>query len=289
MSGSGPNPPSAEGNDDPLKHIAELVEGAEILALPSDDPADAPVDSVNGSDATYDSAADRSSEDAMALRLVADHGDSWRYVSTWGKWLRWTGDHWEPELTLRIFDLARKICRAGAKESRKGGRASLGRSRTVAGVEMLARSDRRVASKADQWDADPWALNTPGGVVDLRNGELRHARRDDYFIKITSVAPGQSCARWIYFLAEITDCDADLMDYFQRVFGYVMTGLTREHALLFFHGTGANGKSVFVSTIAGILGTYHKTAAIETFTASGAASHPTDLAGLMGARLVTAV
>jgi putative DNA primase/helicase len=39
----------------------------------------------------------------------------------------------------------------------------------------------------------------------------------------------------------------------------------------------------------GILGTYHKTAPIETFTASRFSSHPTELAGLHGARLVTSV
>src|SRR5262249_51135687 len=36
-------------------------------------------------------------------------------------------------------------------------------------------------------------------------------------------------------------------------------------------------------------GDYHKTAPIETFTASNHDRHPTDLAGLRGARLVTAV
>ena len=51
---------------------------------------------------------------------------------------------------------------------------------------------------------------------------------------------------------------------------------------------GVNGKSVLLSTIAGLLGDYHKTAPIETFTASNADRHPTDLPGLRGARLVTA-
>ena len=37
------------------------------------------------------------------------------------------------------------------------------------------------------------------------------------------------------------------------------------------------------------MGNYHRTAPIETFTASAVDRHPTDLAGLRGARLVTAV
>lgn len=68
-----------------------------------------------------------------------------------------------------------------------------------------------------------------------------------------------------------------------------MTGSTQEHALFFAYGTGANGKSVLLNTVSGILGDYHQTAPIETFTASTSDRHPTDLAGLRGARLVTAI
>jgi putative DNA primase/helicase len=59
--------------------------------------------------------------------------------------------------------------------------------------------------------------------------------------------------------------------------------------MFFGFGTGANGKSVLINTISGILGDYHRTAPIETFTASKTERHPTDLAGLRGARLVTAI
>jgi putative DNA primase/helicase len=45
---------------------------------------------------------------------------------------------------------------------------------------------------------------------------------------------------------------------------------------------------VLLSTVAGILGDYHRTAPIETFTAVNGERHPTDLAGLRGARLVSA-
>jgi len=45
---------------------------------------------------------------------------------------------------------------------------------------------------------------------------------------------------------------------------------------------------VLLSTVAGIIGDYHRTAPFETFVASNGDRHPTDLAGLRGARLVTA-
>ena len=70
--------------------------------------------------------------------------------------------------------------------------------------------------------------------------------------------------------------------------GYALTGSTREHALFFGYGIGANGKSVTVNTAAGILEEYAQTATLETFTASFADRHTTELAALRGARLVTA-
>ena len=86
----------------------------------------------------------------------------------------------------------------------------------------------------------------------------------------------------------MTNKDADLQNFLQRVCGYALTGITSEDALFFLYGTGANGKSVFLKTIAGILDEYHNTVPIETFTVSNSDKHPTDLAMLRGARLVTA-
>jgi putative DNA primase/helicase len=79
-----------------------------------------------------------------------------------------------------------------------------------------------------------------------------------------------------------------LIDYLQRVLGYCLTGDVSEETLFFFYGLGANGKGVLMSTVADILADYHKAAAIETFTETRNDRHPTELARLAGARLVTA-
>jgi len=230
------------------------------------------------------------SDEALALRFAELHAGDLRYVAAWGKWLSWTGTHWQFDETLHAYDLARAVCREAAAECNKQKIASaLASAKTVAAIERLAKADRRLAATIDQWDADPWLLNTPEGVIDLRTGARRPARPDDYLTKITAVAPGGSCPRFLSFLDEITAGDAALVAYIRRVFGYGLTGDTREHALFFGYGTGRNGKSVLLKTVADILGAYHKTAGIETFTASNSDRHPTDLAGLRGARLVTAV
>jgi putative DNA primase/helicase len=61
-----------------------------------------------------------------------------------------------------------------------------------------------------------------------------------------------------------------------------------EVPLFFVYGPGGNGKSVFVSTISRILADYATTAMMETFVAARGERHPTELASLRGARLVTA-
>lgn len=72
----------------------------------------------------------------------------------------------------------------------------------------------------------------------------------------------------------------------QRAAGYALTGLTTEHKLLFLYGTGRNGKSVFLNVLFKLWGDYARKAAAETFLNSQAERHPTDVAGLNGARLV---
>lgn len=59
--------------------------------------------------------------------------------------------------------------------------------------------------------------------------------------------------------------------------------------MIFCSGTGANRKSTFISATTGCIGDYHRVAPLETFTAANNDRHPTELAGLRGARLVTSV
>jgi putative DNA primase/helicase len=229
------------------------------------------------------------SDEALALRFAERHSADLRYVAAWNKWVRWHGARWRFDDTLDALNLARVICREASAECNKSKIAhAIASAKTVAAVERLARADRRIAATIDQWDADLWLLNAPDGVVDLQTGTMRPHRADDYLTKITAVAPRGDCPRFLDFLERITGGDAELVFYLRRVFGYALTGLTGEHALFFAYGTGANGKSVLLSTIAGILGDYHRSAPLEAFVVSNYDRIPNDIAGLRGSRLVTA-
>ncbi len=230
-------------------------------------------------------------DDALALSFTARYAEDWCYCAAWGKWLVWTGKRWQADETLLVHHLIRAICREAALKAESHRLAAkLAASSTVSGVERLARSDRRHTSRADEWDADPFALNTPGGVVDLRTGRLRaHDRRDRMTRLATATRRGEVAARWTSFLADITGGDSALQGYLQRVVGYCLTGSTDAHALFFLYGTGANGKSVFVNVVSTLLGDYAANAPMDTFMEARGDRHPTDLAGLRGARFVSSI
>jgi len=229
-------------------------------------------------------------EDALALAFMRRYHRDWRYVAGWGKWLVWDGQRWRTEDTLAATDLIRSVCRQTAvRADNPKVAAKLASASTVGGVERLARADRRHAATTDEWDADPWLLNTPGGVVDLKTGRKRANERNDRMTKITTATPGGDCPQWRAFLSDIAGGDVDLQAYLQRMVGYCLTGVTSAHALFFLYGTGANGKSVFANVISTILGDYTATASMDTFVETRGERHPTDLAGLRGARFVTAI
>jgi putative DNA primase/helicase len=231
------------------------------------------------------------SDEALALRFAEEHAGHLRYVDVWNKWLVWDERRWAVDETRKAFDLSRALCRAAASEAKGKTAKQIASAKTVYAVTNLARSDRRIAATVAQWDSDPWLLNTPGGVVDLLCGSIRPHIAQDYMTKITAVSPDPNCPipLWRSVLKRATGDDQDLQDYLQRLFGYGLTGSTREHSLHFAYGTGANSKGTILGAIQGCFGDYHTSAPIETFTASNVDRHPTELAKLRGARLVTSV
>ena len=130
------------GNGALLDRVEKALGGKPVDALDSQ-----PNDKTAPESTKKPKAPRAPSEDDLALDFASRHKDELRFVSFWGKWLKWTGGKWQVEKTLAAFDLARRICH----------RHSLGglRARTVAAIELMARSDRRHAATPDQWDADP--------------------------------------------------------------------------------------------------------------------------------------
>lgn len=228
-------------------------------------------------------------EDSAALAFVERHGENVRFCHSTGSWFVWNGVTWKPDQTGWVIHTARELSRELGEDQASTVRKTIGKTSFAAGIERFSRHDPRVAVTVDYWDSDPMLLGTPGGTVDLRTGKLRDPRQQDGITKLTMVAPLETgCPLWLRFLAEATGDDDGLVRFLQQWCGYGLTGLTREHALVFVYGPGGNGKSVFLNVLRTIMQDYAATSAMETFTASQSDRHSTELAMLRGARLVTA-
>jgi putative DNA primase/helicase len=252
--------------------------GATIIVMPDPEP---PVD--------LGTAAGLVTEDSAALAFTRSYSRILRFDHTAGCWFRWTGIIWLRDETKLAFNWCRRVARElGQRSNNPRVINDAGKAKFAAGVERFAQADRGFAVTTDIWDQNPWLLGTPGGTVDLCTGKLRPALPEDYITQSTAVAPAETadCPRWLQFMEEVTGGDAELARFLQQWIGYMLTGDTREEALLFIFGGGGNGKGKFLSTIQSILGGYCRTAAMETFTASKNDRHPTDLAMLKDARMV---
>jgi D5 N terminal like len=195
------------------------------------------------------------SEEALALSFAEANSERLRYVAKWGQWHNWDGTCWRLDETRGVFSLARALCReVAAGVNALSEQKRIASAKTRAAVISLAGEDRRLAARVEQWDRDPWLLNTPSGVVELCTGKLREHRSADYITKQAAVSPGGQCPLWKTFIREITCDDSELQRYLQRVSGYCLTGDTSEQELFFLYGTGNNGKGVFLQTLAGIVG-----------------------------------
>lgn len=99
--------------------------------------------------------------------------------------------------------------------------------------------------------------------------------------------PAAHSPLWEAFLTRIQP-DIEMRQFLQRWIGLSMTAIKTSN-LVFFFGSGSNGKSVFVDTIARIMAGYSASLKIESITGTnrraGAEATP-DLIPLMGSRFV---
>lgn len=144
-------------------------------------------------------------------------------------------------------------------------------------------------------DSSPWHLNVNNGVVDLRTGEL--VPHDPAYM-MTKLAPidynaDAQAKLWIKTVEKVTLEDnkdgKPIAKFLQRWFGYCATASCREQVFVVHYGSGKNGKSTILDTVADVLGDYAATAAPSLMVSTGANDrHATEIADLFGRRMVTA-
>lgn len=159
-------------------------------------------------------------------------------------------------------------------------------------MKMLA-SAQAIAGipiQPEDMDRDPWLLNVRNGTIDLRTGALRPHAREDLITRGIDVDYDRAavCPAWERFLHQVFGGDVGLVAFVQRAIGYSLTGVITEHVLLVLYGLGSNGKTTLSEALHYLLGpSYAKHAPTDLLLARRGEHHPTELATLHGARLLT--
>src|SRR5581483_6007815 len=127
--------------------------------------------------------------------------------------------------------------------------------------------DPGLVKRADTFDRHPHLLVCASGTVDLKTGRIRPSRTADFMTRMSAVSYDRSAMvkRWLRFLDSTFSGDRELIADVQRSVGYSLTGETSEQVVFVPNGSGANGKSVFIETLAAVAGEYAITAAADTF------------------------
>jgi len=229
------------------------------------------------------------------------HADDVRYDHQRGRWLVWTKHRWQPDVDGQIRRLAKAAMRERFRDAgtlddpdararaARWAIASESKSKLDALI-ALAQAERSIADPGTTWDADPWLLAAPNGVIDLRTGTRRDGRRNDRITMQVGVVfePDATCQRWNRFLDEIFDGDTELISFVHRAVGYSLSGDTSEQCLFLGYGTGSNGKGTLINTLKEILGDYGSNMPFSTIEMHQRSAIPNDLAALVGRRLVIA-
>jgi putative DNA primase/helicase len=238
-----------------------------------------------------------------ADRFVARWKDQVKYVPEWHKWLTWDGGCWIKDECEKVMEMAKQVARdiylegnnIKDTETRKKITAHSGRSQQeqrLHAMTNLAKSVPALIARAGDLDQKPDLLCVANGVVDLNTGKLRGAKPEDLITQRTPVSfdPKAKCPEFLQFLQTIMDGKQDLIDYIERVIGYILTGHTGEQCLFFLFGYGANGKSTLLNVVTALLGPdYAKQTPSETLMVKyGGRGASNDLARLAGARAVIA-
>jgi putative DNA primase/helicase len=249
---------------------------------------------------------------AETLYMLTDSGNAERIVDAypcelrWSVhlgWYHWTGVKYKEDTTNHVA----RLCKTSARTMRRVAR-QLGKDETKAeyadALEKWSKKSENTQSinntitaltrhhdvvvDTDDFDRDPYLLNTVNGTLDLLRMEFRDHRQSDMLTKSCHLDveydESATCPHWDEFLQVTFDSDMDLIYYIQTAIGYSCTGVIRDRVVHFLYGSGRNGKSVFMNVIEWLLGSYAVVPPDGMLLQRRNEPHPNEYVPLKGAR-----
>ena len=220
-------------------------------------------------------------EDKLALAFAEEHAGNLRYVAAWGRWLAWDGTRWISDDTLHTFDRVRSLCReVSAKAS----------AQMVAAVERLGqirpaacRNRRSMGRQTHGCSIRRAALSIciPANAPALprRLFDQDHRRRTGRVMLNTNLDQlPRPRHRWRRRAQRVYWPHSRLCADRRDAASMHCSSL---------YGTGANGKSILTNDSGRHSRRLSHERTDRNLHCVSQERHPTDLAGLRGARLVT--
>ncbi|MGF1430172.1 phage/plasmid primase, P4 family [Kitasatospora sp. LaBMicrA B282] len=242
---------------------------------------------------------DTLSDRGNAKLFVKLYANDYRHVPGLG-WYRWAGTRWQLDEDDTVLWAAGDLAEAIALNDPSGRHSvqelQLHRRRALStsGINAMlaqARTAPGMVLNATLLDADPYALCTPVGIVDLRTGAIRapHPVRDFHSRSTTAAPQAMDTPRWDRFLTDTFGEGpegSEMIGFLQLLLGYSVTGDVGGQVMPFLFGSGKNGKSVLLDVLMKLLGDYADAAPPGFLMARPYEGHPTDLAELHGRRVI---
>lgn len=210
------------------------------------------------------------------------------YVKYWERWLIWGGHHWIEddfeisaqsiedvcELYLRLAESKQIEADEETDKDLKSKLQSIADTalrrvnqlRDTPGQDKLLQMLRRIRDPLvvlpKQIDQQHYVKACPNGVIDLRTGELRPGRPDEYILNaiVTEYDPellrkDDPCPETNRFLLSSMDGDQELVDFIWRLLGYGLITERRDHIFTIMWGEhGRNGKDTLIKLVTHVLG-----------------------------------
>jgi len=259
----------------------------------------------------------RDNEDGDARLFAQLNQGRWVRDHSLDRWYRFSGHIWEQDRICQVVaDVAtvidcylreaERLAQAAKEEGRTYyqslaedmvGRArklqTLPRKKKV--LELASAGAGSLGIDGSRWDAEPYLLGCPNGVIDLRTGDMRPGRPDEY---IKTACPtlweGLDAPRptWEFFLDDVFNHDTELISYLQRLLGYAITGTSTEDILPILQGKGRNGKSTLLETLHHVMGELSgpidSEMLLDQYSSRSSAGPSPDIIDLRGRRIVWA-
>ncbi|MEU5367282.1 phage/plasmid primase, P4 family [Streptomyces sp. NPDC005925] len=287
-------------DDQALFRFDAKAVAAQILAQPVALPSPRQARSTSANGASSDALLpDTLSDRGNAKLFVKFYSNEYRHVPGLG-WFRWDSTRWQIDEDETVLWAAGDLAESIATSDPRGVHSATAlqqhrrRALSTSGMNamlMQAKSAPGMVLNASQLDADPYALCTPGGVVDLRTGHLhRPDPNKDFHARCTTVAAqAMPTPRWDRFLTDTFGDGpegAQMIEFLHLLLGYSITGDVGAQVLPFLFGSGKNGKSVLLDVVMKLVGDYADAAPPGFLMARPYEGHPTDLAELHGRRVI---